>query len=199
MKNTLLLILLFIASDIMAQSTILFVGDSLTAGYGIDKSKTYPVLVQKYLKNKLKKEVKIINGSVSGSTSASAISRIKWFMRANPNILVLALGSNDGLRGINLDQTKNNLNKAIKLALSKKMKVIVAGMMLPPNYGGQYTQKFKNLFLELKKENDIILIPFLLKDVAAVKNLNLSDGIHPNEKGHEIIANTVTPYLKQAL
>ncbi len=186
-------------TSVFAESSILFVGDSLTAGYGVDKTKAYPTLVKGILKNKHKKEIKVINGSVSGSTSASAISRMKWFMRAKPNVLVLALGSNDGLRGINLKQTKKNLDSAIKLALSKKMKVVVAGMMLPPNYGDKYTQQFRQMFQELKNENNIILIPFLLKDVAAIKNLNLADGIHPNEKGHKIIANTVVPYLKKAL
>ena len=156
MKGIILLLLVALSPvTTFAQTPVLFVGDSLTAGYGIDKTKTYPVLVKQHLKIKYNKEIKVINGSVSGATSASAVSRIKWFTRAKPQVLVLALGANDGLRGINLDQTKKNLDQAIKLGLSKNMKVVLAGMMLPPNYGKDYTDKFRKMYFDLKRKQNI--------------------------------------------
>ncbi len=175
--------------------TILFIGDSLTEGYQIDPSKAYPSLIQ----NELGDDFKIINGSVSGSTTSSGLSRLRWFLKANPDILVLALGANDGLRGIILEKSKENLIKIINLAKEKKMKIILAGMMLPPNYGEEYTKDFKKMFEELAEDPDISLIPFLLEGVAAEKELNLDDGIHPNEKGHEKMKQTVLKYLRPHL
>lgn len=184
--------------SIMAAPKILFLGDSLTAGYGIDPEKAYPNLVKDILK-KEDVEITVINASISGSTSASAISRLKWSLRGKPDVMLLALGANDGLRGIKLHSTKENLKNAIKLAKSKGVKVILAGMQIPPNYGPEYTKEFKQMFPDLKKEEGVTLLPFLLKDVAGQRKLNLDDGIHPNEEGHKVIAKTVAPYIKGAL
>lgn len=184
--------------SIMAAPKILFLGDSLTAGYGIDPEKAYPNLVKDILK-KQDVEITVINASISGSTSASAISRLKWSLRGKPDVMLLALGANDGLRGIKLHSTKENLKNAIKLAKSKGVKVILAGMQIPPNYGPEYTKEFKQMFPDLKKEEGVTLLPFLLKDVAGQRKLNLDDGIHPNEEGHKVIAKTVAPYIKGAL
>ena len=193
MKIIILLMLLVIPPAF--SKTILFIGDSLTEGYQIDPSKAYPSLIQ----NELGDDFKIINGSVSGSTTSSGLSRLRWFLKANPDILVLALGANDGLRGIILEKSKENLIKIINLAKEKKMKIILAGMMLPPNYGEEYTKDFKKMFEELAEDPDISLIPFLLEGVAAEKELNLDDGIHPNEKGHEKMKQTVLKYLRPHL
>ncbi|RZF21430.1 arylesterase [Halobacteriovorax vibrionivorans] len=195
--NKLLLVLL-ISFSALASNKVLFLGDSLTAGYGIDPEKAYPNLVRDILK-KEGIEITVMNASISGSTSASAVSRLKWSLRGKPDVMLLALGANDGLRGIKLHSTKDNLKKAIKLAKSKGVKVILAGMQIPPNYGPEYTKEFKKMFPDLKKEEGVTLLPFLLKDVAGQRNLNLDDGIHPNEEGHKIIAKTVAPFIKGAL
>ncbi|MFZ9002279.1 MAG: arylesterase [Bacteriovoracaceae bacterium] len=187
----LLLMMLFVATSLQAK-TILFIGDSLTEGYGIDSEKSYPSLIQ----NELGEKVSIINGSVSGSTTASGLSRLRWFLKSKPEVLVLALGANDGLRGIDLEKSKINLEKIIDMAKENKIKVILAGMMLPPNYGADYTKEFKNMFEKLAKDKKVELIPFLLKGVAAEPEYNLEDGIHPNEKGHEKMKDTVLRYLR---
>tara|TARA_R110002072_G_scaffold64203_3_gene159483 strand:+ start:94523 stop:95089 length:567 start_codon:yes stop_codon:yes gene_type:complete len=181
-----------------SETTILFLGDSLTAGYGVDKDKSFPEVIQRRL-IKEGHDVKILNGSISGSTSASALSRIRWYSRAKPTVLILALGANDGLRGVKVKTTKENLQKAITLAKKNKMKVLLAGMMLPPNYGKEFTSSFKKMYEKLSKDNNLTTVPFLLKGVAGEKDLNIEDGIHPNEKGHKIMADNVYPFLKELL
>ncbi|EPZ49973.1 GDSL-like protein [Bacteriovorax sp. BAL6_X] len=195
--NKILLVLL-ISLSTFAAPKVLFLGDSLTAGYGIDPEKAYPNLVKDILKKDGIK-IEVMNASISGSTSASAISRLKWSLRGKPDVMLLALGANDGLRGIKLHSTKENLKNAIKLAKSKGVKVILAGMQIPPNYSPEYTKEFQKMFPDLKKEEGVTLLPFLLKDVAGQRQYNIDDGIHPNEEGHKIIAKTVAPFIRKAL
>lgn len=178
-----------------AKTTILMLGDSLTAGYGIEKEFAFPSLVEKQLLEKGFTDIRVINGGFSGSTSASAVKRMQWYMRVNPDVLVLGLGANDGLRGHKIESIKNNLSKTIEIAQSRNMKVLLAGMKMPRNYGKPYTQAYENLFGEVAEKYSIPLIPFLLEGVAGDPSLNLADGIHPNPKGHEIIASTVMKYL----
>lgn len=192
------LLVLLIGLSTFAAPKVLFLGDSLTAGYGIDPEKAYPNLVKDILK-KEGIEIEVMNASISGSTSASAISRLKWSLRGKPDVMLLALGANDGLRGIKLHSTKENLKNAIKLAKSNGVKVILAGMQIPPNYGPEYTKEFQKMFPDLKKEEGVTLLPFLLKDVAGQRQYNIDDGIHPNEEGHKIIAKTVAPFIRKAL
>ncbi|MFG1492964.1 arylesterase [Halobacteriovorax sp. GFR7] len=192
------LLVLLISLSTFAAPKVLFLGDSLTAGYGIDPEKAYPNLVKDILK-KDGIEIEVMNASISGSTSASAVSRLKWSLRGKPDVMLLALGANDGLRGIKLHSTKENLKNAIKLAKSKGVKVILAGMQIPPNYGPEYTKEFQRMFPDLKKEEGVTLLPFLLKDVAGQRQYNIDDGIHPNEEGHKIIAKTVAPFIRKAL
>lgn len=198
MKISYLLISLIFSFSVFSQTTVLFVGDSLTEGYGVPKEKSYPHLVSEALK-KRGKSIRLLNGSVSGSTTASGLSRLRWFLKAKPSILVLALGANDGLRGIKLDESEKNLRKVISLAKEKKMKVVLAGMLLPVNYGAKYRGQFEKMFKKLAKEESITRIPFLLKGVGGEKELNQEDGIHPNEKGHAVIANTVLKTLEPLL
>jgi acyl-CoA thioesterase-1 len=200
LKNTSLFFLVFIITIIplvhaKELKTVLFLGDSLTEGYGIDHEKSYPFLFKKIVKEKKKIEIKVINGGVSGSTTASGMARLRWFKRANPDIMLLALGANDGLRGIKIDASRSNLEKIIKKAEELKIKVVLAGMLLPVNYGENYRSEFEVMFKSLAKKYKLTLIPFLLEGIAAKKELNISDGIHPNEKGHEIMAKTVYKYL----
>lgn len=180
------------------ETAVLFIGDSLTAGYGVNKEDSFPQVIQSRLKSE-GYNIKVLNGSISGSTSASALSRIRWYSKASPKVLILALGANDGLRGVKVEATKNNLQKAIDFAKEKGMKVLLAGMMLPPNYGKEYTSSFKKMYSQLSKSNSLPKIPFLLEGVAGEKDLNIEDGIHPNEKGHKRMAENVYPHLKALL
>jgi len=183
--------------DIMAKS-ILFLGDSLTAGYGVEKEDSYPSLIEKKIQE-LKLDHKVVNGGISGSTTASAISRLNWFAKIKPDILFLALGANDGLRGGELTQTEKNLQEAIDWAKKNNMQIILAGMELPPNYGEKYRTQFRTMYQNLSKKNSIKLIPFILEGVGGIKEHNIEDGIHPNQKGHKIVAETVWKVLKDYL
>ena len=191
----LLLVLFFICIStpalLYAETIILMLGDSLTEGTGVEQTKAYPYLVEQKLKAQGFLAIKVVNAGVSGSTTASALSRLKWYLRDCPDILLLALGANDGLRGLPTVQIKDNLAATIKLALSKGIRVILAGMKMPPNYGEDYTLQYEKVFLELAKEYGITFIPFLLEGVAGDPKLNLPDGIHPNERGHQIISELV--------
>lgn len=178
---------------------ILFLGDSLTEGYGVAKEVAYPLVFKKLVKERLDKEVDILNGSVSGSTTSSALSRLRWFIRQKPQMMFLALGANDGLRGISLEVSKKNLEETIELAQAHDIQVVLAGMLLPTNYGEDYRQGFEKMFADLAKKYKLTTIPFLLEGVATVKELNQADGIHPNEKGHEIMAETVFKKLEELL
>lgn len=191
--KSLILFLLFFSFQLKAK-TILFLGDSLTEGYQLAKEDAYPALIEKELKPK-HPDIKIINGGVSGATTASGLKRLNWYVKAKPDFIVLALGANDGLRGLDLKQTEKNLSAIIEKAQSDKSQVIMAGMKMPMNYGEPYRTNFEKLFVSLSKKYKLPLIPFLLEDVASHTKLNLSDGIHPNPEGHKIMAKTVLKVL----
>ena len=203
MKTNLLIFLLLsifgLNHSLFAETKILFLGDSLTAGYGIEKFQAFPTLIDKKLKVAGYKDLKVINGGISGSTSASALSRLKWYLKVKPDIMILALGANDGLRGLSVSELRKNLTACIQLAKQKDIVVVLAGMRMPPNYGEAYTKSFFQIYGEVSKEQNVSLIPFLLKDVAGIPHLNIPDGIHPNEAGHKIVAQTVLPYIIKLL
>lgn len=188
--------LLIIAFALVFQSnapkTILFFGDSLTAGYGLSPDEAFPALVEKKLVRNGKPS-KVVNAGLSGETSAGGLSRIDWILRQPVDIFVLELGANDGLRGLPPDQTQKNLQAIIDKVKAKypKVRIVVAGMMVPPNLGQDYTTKFRKIFPEIAKKNNATLIPFLLEDVAGDEKLNQADGIHPNVEGHRIVADNV--------
>jgi len=184
---------------LQAETRILFLGDSITAGYGIDKEKAYPELIRIALQERGIPDVAVINAGISGSTSASALSRLKWYDRLQPDILVLALGGNDGLRGISVKTMSDNLDKTIQYALGKGMKVILAGMQMPPNYGTAYTEAFRSVFSTLARRYPVTFMPFLLQDVGGQPELNQPDGIHPTPEGHQIIAANLLPYILENL
>ena len=181
-----------------AQTLIVALGDSLTEGFGVAKEEAYPHLLEQKLLQK-GHAVKVINAGISGSTSASAASRLRWYIRTDPDIVIIALGGNDGLRGLSVQHMKKNLGKAIKLASSKNIRVLLAGMQIPLNYGQDYTKSFRNAFYELSEQYKLPMIPFLLEDVGNVPGLNLPDGIHPNPEGHHIISRTVLEHLEPLL
>lgn len=178
--------------------TVLVMGDSLTEGYRLSKEEAYPHLLETELKPK-HPDLKIINGGISGSTSASAMKRLDWYIRARPDIMILALGANDGLRGVKTEETLKNLDAVIVKAKGQGIKVILGGMRMPPNYGKEYTEKFNAIFPALAKKHDLIFIPFILEGVAANPKLNLPDGIHPNPEGHKVMAKNVKKYLEPEL
>ena len=181
-----------------AQTLIVALGDSLTEGFGVDKEEAYPHLLEQKLLQK-GHAVKVINAGISGSTSASAASRLRWYIRTNPDIVIIALGGNDGLRGLSVEHMKSKLAEAIELALSEKIQVLLAGMQIPRNYGTEYTESFRNAFYELAEQYNLQMIPFLLKGVGGVSSLNQADGIHPNPEGHQILTRTVIEYLEPLL
>lgn len=164
--------------------TILFLGDSLTEGYQLSAEEAYPALVEKELK-KTHKDIKVINGGISGSTSASATKRLDWYLKAKPDILIVALGANDGLRGLDIKKTEKNLEDVILKGQARGIKIILAGMKMPTNMGKKYGLEFESMFTKLAKKYSLTLIPFLLDGVGGKPEMNLPDGIHPNPKGHE--------------
>jgi acyl-CoA thioesterase-1 len=166
------------------------IGDSLVEGYGVSRKQAFPALLEPKLK-KLDSRWQVINAGISGSTSGSALGRVRWQLREPPDLLMLVLGANDGLRGLPVEAMKENLGKAIDAAKEQKVPVVLAGMQMPPNYTKEYREAFAKAFVELGKLSGVTLVPFLLEGVAGAKDLNLADGIHPNEKGHTKIANTV--------
>ena len=180
-------------------NTILFLGDSLTEGYGVSREKAYPKVIEKRLVKDGISPLKILNGSISGSTSASAFKRLRFFLRAKPDIVVLALGANDGLRGIKTEVTYKNLEKTISFAIKNKMIVLLCGVRVPPNYGPEYNKNFAAIYTRLQKKFDLAFVPRILEGVAGNPKLNQADGIHPNEQGQKILANTVYIKLKDLL
>ncbi|MBT8254837.1 MAG: arylesterase [Flavobacteriaceae bacterium] len=181
--------------------TIVFFGDSLTAGYGLDDSSdAYPAIIQsKIVAAGL--DYRVVNSGVSGETTAGGLGRIDWVLNQKVDVFVLELGGNDGLRGIALSETRENLQAIINAVRQKypEATIILAGMQLPPNLGQDYTSEFKLIFEELAETNAIEFIPFLLKDVGGIPELNLGDGIHPNVEGQKIVADNVWAVLEKVL
>lgn len=194
--KAILLLALLISTQAHAELHLLFMGDSLSEGYGIVREKSFPYVIKEKLEAGLTEfPVKLTNGSVSGSTSANATSRLKWFLKSKPDILVLALGANDGLRGIDVEASSKNLTDTIALAKENNIRVILTGMLMPPNYGEEYRKKFEVMYKKLQEKYGLDFIPFLLDGVAGVKELNQADGIHPNEEGHRVMADNVLKVL----
>jgi acyl-CoA thioesterase-1 len=181
--------------------TILCFGDSITAGYGLDDTNdAYPAVLQHTI-DSLQLGFTVINSGVSGETSAGGKSRINWVIKQAPTVFLLELGANDGLRGVPLTETQANLQAIIDVVKDKSPKsiIVLAGMELPPNMGGDYTTEFRQLFADLAAKNNIAFIPFILKDVGGIASLNQRDGIHPNVAGHKLVADTVWEVLEPLL
>ncbi len=180
--------------------TILFLGDSITAGLGVDQSEAYPAIIQDKIAAK-GWPFKVINAGVSGDTSAGGLSRLDWVLRNPIDILVLELGANDGLRGLPIESTKKNLQAIIDRTRQRypQAKIIIAGMKMPPNWGGAYGRQFEKMFSELAKKNKAALIPFVLEGVGGVRNLNQPDAIHPTPEGHKQVAANVWKALEPVI
>lgn len=195
----LILCTVFINSNSFAQPRkIIILGDSLTEGYGVAQIAAFPALIQqKILRDQLNWE--LTSSGSSGSTSASGLQRLKWVAKNKPDVVLLLLGSNDGLRGLKTSETEKNLNKAISWANEQKIQIILGQLYMPPNYGKKYTDDFAKIYTNVAKKNKIKLLSFLLEKIAGKPEYNLPDGIHPNEKGHQIIAENIYAELKPFL
>ena len=183
-----------------APNVVLFLGDSITAGYGLELSQAYPALIQEKIDAK-GWPFKVVNAGQSGDTSAGALNRLDWLLRNRVAVLVLELGGNDGLRGLPVETTRKNIQQIIDRTRAKypAAKIVIAGMKVPPNMGREYGSKFEAIYPELARKNKLPLIPFVLEGVGGVRELNLPDGIHPTAKGHTIVAATVWKTLDAVL
>jgi acyl-CoA thioesterase-1 len=198
MKKIIIILSLF--TMLIAQThTILFLGDSLTEGLGVDRDDAFPKLVETMIQKELNKSIVVINGGVSGSTTSDGLARLKWYLKQKPSIVFLALGANDGLRGLDLEESQKNLEEIIRYSQESHAKVLLAGMLIPPNYGPEYSEKFKKIYQEIQVKYKLRSMPFLLDGVAGKKELNQRDGIHPNEDGHKYIAKKVFEFIKEDL
>jgi len=196
----LLLVLNSSAQEQASNKRILFLGNSITAGLGLKIEQAYPALIQDKI-DSLKLNYKVINAGLSGETTSGRLRRIDWLLQKPVDILFLALGANDGLRGIPLDLSKENLAEIISKVRKKNphVKIILAGMQIPPNMGPDYSSRFKKMFIDLAKSEKVKLLDFLLQGVGGNPDLNQGDGIHPNIEGHKIIALNVWKSLKPFL
>lgn len=183
-----------------AVKNIIFFGNSLTAGYGLDLSEAYPALIQHKI-DSLHLPYKVVNAGLSGETTAGGNSRVDWILKQPVHIFVLELGGNDGLRGIPLEETEKNLQQILNKVKEKypEVKLMLAGMRVPPNMGKKYSEKFHAIFTRLAKNNRISFLPFLLEGVGGEPGLNQSDGIHPTAEGQKIVAENVWAVLKALL
>ncbi len=188
------------SATVARKKTIVFFGNSLTAGYGVSPSQAFPALIQKKI-DSLGLAYEVINAGVSGETSSGGKTRIDWILKQPVDIFILELGANDGLRGIPLDETRKNLQAIIDKvkAKSASTKLIFAGMEIPPNMGQTYTTEFRNIYKELSAKNTMTLIPFILEGVGGEPTLNQQDGIHPTPEGHKIVAGNVWKYLEKLI
>lgn len=177
---------------------IVFLGDSLTAGLGLPSDQSYPSLIGKKLKGS-GYDYEIVNAGVSGDTSAGGVRRLDWSLEGDVRALVLALGANDGMRGLPTDEMKKNLEAVLDRAKARNIPVVLAGMEAPPNNGPEYTREFRAVYADLAKEYDVRFVPFLLLGVAGNASLNQGDGIHPNARGAEIVADLVLSELEPLL
>ncbi|HEV8391464.1 MAG TPA: arylesterase [Dongiaceae bacterium] len=177
---------------------ILAFGDSITAGYGLAEADTLTTRLSDAL-TKMGRPVLVINGGVSGDTSADGLTRIDWALADKPQIMILALGANDMLRGLDPNKTRANLEAIIAKADAAGVETILAGMLAPPNLGADYKAAFDAIFPELAKAHNLLFMPFLLQDVAQKSDLNQADGMHPNGNGVAVIVRNLLPYVTQAI
>lgn len=185
-----------VSAQSQTEKRFVIIGDSLTEGYGVSQDAAFPALLEKKIKDELKKPYRIVNSGISGSTTASAPQRAKWILKQKPDLVMLILGANDGLRGLKLEASEKNLSTAIEEFQKAKIKVILGGLYMPPNYGAEYTENFRKMYSRLAQKYKMPLVPFILDKVAGDPKYNLPDGIHPNEEGHKVIAQTIFDSIK---
>lgn len=182
------------------KKTIVFFGNSLTAGYGLSPSQAFPAIIQTKI-DSLGLPYQVVNAGVSGETSSGGNSRVDWILRQPVDVFVLELGANDGLRGIPLSETRKSLQSIIDKVRSTypAAKLVLAGMQVPPNMGQKYSTEFRNIYKELAGKNEMTLVPFILEGVGGETHLNQEDGIHPTAEGHVIVAENIWRQIKPIL
>ena len=185
-------------SEVLQMKTIVALGDSLTAGYGVDIGESYPVLLEKILQGK-GYQYKVINAGVSGETSSGTLARVEWILTQNPDIVIVETGANDGLRGIPVTLLEENLREIVTMLHEKNVTVLLAGMKMVWNLGPAYVMQFNEVYPRVAAELDVELIPFFLKGVATKSYLNISDGIHPNGAGYKVIVENIYPYVVKVI
>jgi acyl-CoA thioesterase-1 len=181
-----------------ASRVIVALGDSLTAGLGVSVDEAYPALLEERLARE-GYDYRVVNAGVSGDTSAGGLRRIDWALKLGPEIVIVALGANDGLRGLPPTAMRDNLLAIVRRARSAGAKVLLAGMRIPPNYGMDYTRDFAKVFADVAQATSVPLMPFLLEGVAGESRLTLPDGIHPNAEGQRRIAERVWSHVRPLL
>ncbi len=179
-----------------SRDVVLFLGDSLTAGLGVTMDEAFPALLEARWKA-AHVPYRARNAGVSGATTAAVRESLDWHLAADVHTVFLALGGNDGLRGLKLEETEKNLAAIISAARAKGLRVVLAGMLLPPNYGPDYTRRFGAMYASLAKRYGLKRMPFLLEGVAGHPEFNIEDGIHPNARGHRLIAEHVDAFFKK--
>jgi acyl-CoA thioesterase-1 len=185
-------------SPFAAERVIVAFGDSLTAGFGVLADEAYPALLEARLRREGYDD-RVVNAGVSGDTTAAALRRVDWVLRAKPSIVIVALGANDGLRHQSVTAMRDNLLEIVRRLRAADAAVVLAGMRVPPNYGPDYSRAFAAVFPDVARKTNVALMPFLLDGVAGDARLNQADGIHPTAEGHRIIADKLWPYLKPLL
>ena len=191
-------LVLALAATAHAKPVIVALGDSITSGLGVAADEAYPALLEVRLRRD-GYAYRVVNAGVSGDTTAGGLRRVDWVLRAQPEIVILALGANDGLRGQPPQTTRANLEAIVARLTAAGARVLLAGMRMPPNYGEEFTREFEALFPAVARRANVALAPFLLDGVAADPKLNQADGIHPNAAGHRVIADRLWPYLAPLL
>ncbi len=182
-----------------AESRVLVaLGDSLTAGLGVTPDEAWPAQLQTRLRRE-GWDYRVVNAGVSGDTTAGGLRRLDWILRSDPAIVIVALGANDGLRGQSVAAMRDNLSAIVERLRARGVRVLLAGMRMPPNYGGAYAHEFAAAFDAVARRTGVALMPFLLEGVGAAPALNQADGIHPNAAGHRLIAEAIWPYVKPLL
>lgn len=177
---------------------VIFLGDSLTAGLGLPSDEAFPALLGRELAER-GRPVRVVNAGVSGDTSAGGLRRLDWLLGQHPDVLVVGLGANDGLRGLELAHTEENLRAIVRRAREAGARVLLLGMKLPPNFGEEYSARFEALYRELAAEEQVAFVPFLLEGVGGVSELNQADGLHPNAEGQRRVAENVLQPLSELL
>jgi acyl-CoA thioesterase-1 len=198
LAGLLMLVALGAAPTSVAAGVIAVLGDSLTAGFGVAKDEAFPALLQARLQRE-GYDYRVVNAGVSGDTSAGGLRRVDWILKAKPDLVVVALGGNDGLRGQSPAALRDNLESIITRLRGAGAQVLLAGMRMPPNYGAEYTKEFAAVFPEVARRTGVAFMPFLLDGVAAQPRLLQPDGIHPSAAGHQIIADRLWPHLRPLL
>lgn len=195
---TLLFVLLAAVPAPAAERVIVVLGDSLTAGLGVAREEAYPALLEARLRRE-GYDYRVVNAGVSGDTSAGGLRRVDWVLRARPDIVIVALGANDGLRGLPVDALRDNLERIVRRVRAAGARVLLAGMRVPPNYGDEYARDFAAVFPEVARRTGVPLAPFLLDGVAGEARLNQADGIHPTAEGQRLIASRLWSHLRPLL